>query len=269
MQSTLNVGGRPVGVARTVDGHVWVADATADSVIQFEGTTGERLQRIAVGPRLTTLAATPDGHYLVLASSAPDTALHVVNLVVTHLAGADSVRHLEVPSGVLAPATGAEITRAYATTGDGNLIYWDLGANAIERSVALGRKPVGLTLGLVEPMGGVSQPASAGGGGGEGAGGAAGGSPGAAGGLGTTTGASGSTTGASDTIGGGASASTATGVGSTGVGGGTGAGTGGTGVGGTGAGASSGTGTGGTGTGGTTSGGGTGTGTGGVGTAGR
>ena len=58
---------------------------------------------------------------------------HVVDLV-DSLIGTDydtSVRHLAVPSGVLALATGAEITRAYATTGDGNLIYWDLDLNAI------------------------------------------------------------------------------------------------------------------------------------------
>ena len=92
----------------------------------FDATGGKRLQTIPVGPKLTDLVATPDAHYLVLASSDPGSALYVVDLV-SRMVGSDSaaVRHLSVPGGVLAVATGAEISRAYATTGDGNLVYWE------------------------------------------------------------------------------------------------------------------------------------------------
>ena len=59
---------------------------------------------------------------------------------------------------MLALATGAEITRAYATTGDGNLIYWDLDSNTITQTIPVGHNPVGLTLGIVEPSGGSTPP---------------------------------------------------------------------------------------------------------------
>src|SRR5438132_4531918 len=193
VQSTLGVGGTPVGIARTVDGRLWVADADAGSVSMFDVASGVKLQTIPIGPKLTALAATPDGHYLVLASSAPDAALYAVNLV-SSLTAADkssAVRHLGVPAGVLALATGAEITRAYATTGDGNLIYWDLESNTIDRTIAVGRNPVALTLGLVEPSGGVSVPQGAG----------------TTGGGATTTGGSGTAPGGSTTGPGGATTS--------------------------------------------------------------
>jgi DNA-binding beta-propeller fold protein YncE len=71
VQSTLDVGGTPVGVARTVDGRIWVADASSGSAVMFDAESGRRLQTITVAPHLTGLAATPDGHYLALASSDP------------------------------------------------------------------------------------------------------------------------------------------------------------------------------------------------------
>ncbi|HEX8966340.1 MAG TPA: hypothetical protein VF937_00570, partial [Chloroflexota bacterium] len=187
VQSTLRVGGKPVGVARTIDGRLWVANGEDGSVSMFDATSGDRLQTVAVGPKLTALASTPDGRYLVLASGDPDAALYVVDLV-SSLIGSDpsatskpiggeqsaAVRRLAVPSGVLALATGAEITRAYATTGDGHLLYWDLESNAIDQTIEVGQNPVGLTLGLVEPSGGTSVAPGAGTtAGGAGAGGAA------------------------------------------------------------------------------------------------
>ena len=167
VQSSLHVGGRPVGVTRTIDGRLWVADADAGAVVMFNATSGQRLQTIAVGPGLTALAATPDGHYLVLASSDPEAALYAVDLVNSTIGGASAaVRHLGVPGGVLALATGAEITRAYATTRDGNLVYWDLQSNSIAQSIPVGHNPVGLALGLVEPAGSAAAVVPGGGGGG-------------------------------------------------------------------------------------------------------
>src|SRR5207302_220508 len=89
VQSTLNVGGQPVGVARTIDGSLWVADGTSGKVSMFDATGGRLLQAVAVGPQLSGLAATPDGHYLVLASSDPDAALYTVDLLANALGGAD------------------------------------------------------------------------------------------------------------------------------------------------------------------------------------
>jgi hypothetical protein len=60
---------------------------------------------------------------------------------------ASAVSSLAVPSGVLALATGAEVTLAYATTGDNHLVYWDLVNNALAQSVAVGNNPEGLALG--------------------------------------------------------------------------------------------------------------------------
>ncbi len=164
VQKTLQVGGRPVGVVRTIDSHVWVADADRGSVSMLDPDTGDVLETIAVGPHLTGLSATPDAHYLTLSSSDPEHALYMVDLVASML-GQDNtaVRSLTVESGVLALATGAEITRAYATTGDGHLLYWDLTTNSIAQSIGVGRNPVGLALGLVEPSGSVAVTTGAGG----------------------------------------------------------------------------------------------------------
>src|SRR5207302_3798203 len=107
VQSTLKVGGHPVGVVRTVDGRVWVADGDAGTVSVFDTSTSQKLLTVPVGPHLTGLAATPDAHYLVLSSSDPDTALYAVDLLASVLGQADKVvRHLKVDSGVLALATG-------------------------------------------------------------------------------------------------------------------------------------------------------------------
>src|SRR5207248_1738735 len=184
LQTSLKVGGRPVGVVRTVDGRLWVADADTGSVSAFDTNSGEKLQTLQVGPDLSALAATPDAHYLVLSSSKPDAALYAVDLVSSTIGGdaAVPVRHLAVPSGVLALATGAEITRAYATTADGNLLYWDLESNVIAQTIPVGHNPVGLTLGIVEPSGSSPVPAGAGtSGGGASSGGASNGGASAAG----------------------------------------------------------------------------------------
>lgn len=55
VQSTLRIGGRPVGVVPTIDGRVWVADADSGRVSGLDPAGGEVLQTIAVGPRLTGL----------------------------------------------------------------------------------------------------------------------------------------------------------------------------------------------------------------------
>ncbi|MBV9133763.1 MAG: hypothetical protein JO318_13760, partial [Chloroflexi bacterium] len=205
VQSTMQVGGRPVGVARTVDGRLWVADGDSGSVAAFDPTSGNKLDTIDVGPNLTGLAVTPDGHFLVLSSKDPDAALYAVDLVSSMIGGdsATPVRHIAVPGGVLALATGAEISRAYATTGDGKLIYWDLDSNSISESIAVGHNPVALALGIVEPSGSASVPSGPGtttGGGTTGAGG---------GGAGGTTGAGSASTGAG---------ASSTGAGATGAG---------------------------------------------------
>jgi YVTN family beta-propeller protein len=203
VQSTLKVGGHPVGVVRTVDGRVWVADGDAGTVSVFDDTTGRTLQSINVGPHLTGLAATPDGHYLALSSRDPENALYAVDLLASVIGQADQVvRHLKVDSGVLALATGAEIARAYATTGDGHLLYWDLQSNSISQTIGVGRNPVGLALGLVEPGGGAIvtggggtiADTTGGAGGAAGAGGTAASAGGAAASAGGTTATGGATT---------------------------------------------------------------------------
>ncbi|HEV7666224.1 MAG TPA: hypothetical protein VGQ62_22005, partial [Chloroflexota bacterium] len=228
VQSTLPVGGRPVGVTRTVDGRLWVADGDAGQVTMFDVGSGRTLQTIKVGPGLTGLAATPDGHYLVLSSSTPDAALYAVDLLASATGNeGQAVKKLAVPSGVLAMVTGAEITRAYATTGDGHLLYWDLAGNAVVQSIAVGRNPVGLALGIAQ-TGGAASATIPGGGtaaspGDPTAGGAAGGVTTAGAGAstaGNSTSAGGTTTGAATTgttaTGGATTGSTATGGATTG-----------------------------------------------------
>ena len=188
----LDVGGRPVGVAQTTDGKLWVADADAGAAVQVDPQSGERLAAIEIGSDLNGLAATRDGHYLVLSSANPDQALYAVDLLKSVLGqGSDAVRQLAVPGGVLALAVGAETTRAYATTGDGKLVYWDLVDNALTRSIEVGRKPVALAIGVAAPSSGVSTSTagSSGGTGGTSAGSSASGG-GAAGGSGGSSGGS-------------------------------------------------------------------------------
>jgi DNA-binding beta-propeller fold protein YncE len=152
IQHVLNVGGHPIGVAQTIDSRLWIADSGA--VVHVDQDTGKRLESIAVGPNLTGLAATRDGHYLVLSSSDPEHALYVVDLLKSSL-GRESevVQPLAVGGGVLALATGAEPARAYATTGAGTLIYWDLEANAVTQTIPVGKNPVGLAIGMIVPSG--------------------------------------------------------------------------------------------------------------------
>src|SRR6266540_320995 len=158
----LHVGGRPVGVAQTIDSRLWVADAASGSIVQVDTDDGHRIEAIplgAAGAGMTGLSATHDGHYLVLASSAADHALVSVDLLANALGQADSVvRSLAVDGGVLALATGAETTRAYATTAGGELLYWDLVSNSIAQTVTVGKTPVSLALGMVVPIGGASAP---------------------------------------------------------------------------------------------------------------
>jgi hypothetical protein len=63
---------------------------------------------------------------------------------------------MAVPSGVKALAIGAETTRAYATTGDGNLLYWDLVGNSIVETIQVGKNPVAISIGMVPPTSGSS-----------------------------------------------------------------------------------------------------------------
>ena len=119
VQSTITVGGRPIGVARTVDGRLWVADGNAGVVNVYDSSSGDRMDTLQIGAD-------------------------------------QSVGRLAVPSGGLALATGAEITRAYATTGDGNLIYWDLSSNRISQTIPVGHNPVALILSKVEPTTGAT-----------------------------------------------------------------------------------------------------------------
>jgi hypothetical protein len=157
-QHLLNVGGHPIGVAQTIDSRLWIADADVGAVVQVDQESGGRLESIPVGPNLTSLAVTRDGHYLVLSSSDPEHALYAVDLLKSSL-GRESevVKPLAVSGGVLALATGAEPTRAYATTGDGMLIYWDLEANAVTQTIPVGKNPVGLAIGMVVPSGTIAQ----------------------------------------------------------------------------------------------------------------
>ncbi|HEY3062510.1 MAG TPA: hypothetical protein VGL99_26350, partial [Chloroflexota bacterium] len=161
----LAVGGRPVGVAQTIDGRLWIADASAGAVVLVDAADGRRIDAIPLGPGVTGLsglAATHDGHYLVLSSSAADHGLVSVDLLAVALGRTDAVvRSLAVDGGVLALATGAETTRAYATTGRGSLLYWDLVSNSISETVAVGQGPVSLALGMVVPLGAAPPPASA------------------------------------------------------------------------------------------------------------
>jgi WD40 repeat protein len=157
LQATLNVGGRPVAATRTIDGRLWYADADAGTVVQFDPESGATIQTLQVGPNPTGLAALPDGRYLVLSSSDPNNALYVVDLLASSTADTgQGTRHLAVPGGVLNLVTGAEPTRAYVTTADGHLLYWDVETNSIVQSIGVGRNPVGLAIGLVEPSGSAS-----------------------------------------------------------------------------------------------------------------
>jgi YVTN family beta-propeller protein len=172
VQNTLSVGGQPIGIAVTPRNRLWIADGSANDVYEFDPSTGRGGRSIEVGAGLQSLAATADAHYLVLGSSDPDHALYSVDLYKLEIGqAASAVNSLAVPSGVLAVATGAETTLAYATTGDNQLIYWDLVDNNVSRSVAVGRKPVGLSLGLVMPNNLIPPVAQVGGGGGTSGGG--------------------------------------------------------------------------------------------------
>jgi hypothetical protein len=133
-----------------------VADASSGTVHGFNLSAGQAGSAIAVGPNLTSLSITPDGHYLVLGSSDAAHALYAVDLFKVELGQADqAVKGIAVPGGVLAVATGAEITVAYATTGSGALVYCDLGAGLVSRSIQVGHHPVSLSLGLrAAPLGG-------------------------------------------------------------------------------------------------------------------
>jgi len=155
VQRTLNVGGKPVGVAQTIDGRLWVAFADSVSVSQVDIETGQQLSSISVGsavPGLTHLSATRDGHYLVLASRSALISVDLLGGTLGH-SSSDVVRTLDVASGVLAVSTGAEPGRAYATTGDGSLVYWDLVANTLTQTIAVGQRPAGLAIGMVVPTG--------------------------------------------------------------------------------------------------------------------
>jgi hypothetical protein len=81
------------------------------------------------------------------------------------------------------------------TQSHGKLIYWDLESSAISQTITVGRNPVGLTLGLVEPAGGTGASGAAPSVGGTGAASepTVGGVGNLAGGTGGTTGAGGGT----------------------------------------------------------------------------
>ncbi len=237
VQNTLNVGGAPIGIAVVPTNRLWIADGTANDVYEFDPARGPAGSPIDVGGGLKAESSTSDGHYLLLASSDADHALYTVDLFKVAIGqAASAVSSLAVPSGVLALATGAEVTLAYATTGDNHLVYWDLVNNALAQSVAVGNNPEGLALGLSMPNNTIAPEAMVGGGtvgassstgsGGGGGTGAAGGGTTAAGTSTTTgTGTSGTTTGTTSgtTAGAGApsssvsSATTGTGVTTTGA----------------------------------------------------
>jgi YVTN family beta-propeller protein len=165
VQNTLGVGGQPIGMAATRNGHLWIADGTANDVYELDPVSGRAEPPIQVGDGLVSLAATPDAHYLVLASSDPQHALYSVDLFKAQLGQTTmAVNSLAVPGGVLGVATGAEVTLAYATTGDDKLVYWDLVNNAIAQSVDIGHNPLGLALGLVMPNNAIAPSALVGGG---------------------------------------------------------------------------------------------------------
>src|SRR5690349_20221780 len=89
-QSTFETVGHPIGAVRTIDSHLWVADGVSGNVKMLAPDSGQVLQTIQVGPDLTGLSATPDGHYLALSSSDPDHALYTVDLLAMML-GQDDV----------------------------------------------------------------------------------------------------------------------------------------------------------------------------------
>ena len=79
--SVLDSGVTTVQSMLQVDGRLYVADGDAGSVTAFDPSSGEKLQTISVGPNLTGLAVTPDGRYVAMSSSNPETALYAVDLV--------------------------------------------------------------------------------------------------------------------------------------------------------------------------------------------
>jgi hypothetical protein len=152
LQRSLGVGGRPIGVTATSTGQLWIADASEGSVKQIDPSSGQTIQAIPVGPGLTGIAATPDGRYLVLSSSDAARALSSVDLFAQRVGRTEQVLHqLAVSGGVQAVATGIEITVAFATTSESKLLYWDLASNTISQSVEVGKRPIGLSIGLVKP----------------------------------------------------------------------------------------------------------------------
>src|SRR5207302_10159096 len=70
---------------------------------------------------------------------------------------------LIVPAGAPGLAARTEISRAYTTTGDDNLVYWNLQSNSIVQTIPVGHNPVGLALGLVKPAGSAAPAAPDGG----------------------------------------------------------------------------------------------------------
>src|SRR5207249_2806899 len=44
VEATLNVGGRPVGVVRTIDGRLWVADGDTGTLLMLDAASGQTLQ---------------------------------------------------------------------------------------------------------------------------------------------------------------------------------------------------------------------------------
>jgi YVTN family beta-propeller protein len=165
IRANLAVGGRPIGVAAVPQGDLWLADGDTGTLTEIDPGSDKVQQTVQVGPHLTGLAATPDGHYVLASSGDPDHALYSIDLYAQQLGQHDQVvRSLAVSGGVLALATGVEVSIAYATTSDNQLIYWDLVSNTVEHSVQVGQKPVALALSLTAPTGILSAAARVGGG---------------------------------------------------------------------------------------------------------
>jgi hypothetical protein len=77
--------------------------------------------------------------------SQADAALCSVDLLDTTLHdGAQAVSLRAVDGGVLTLAT-----RAYATTGEARLIYWDLESSDIVHTIGVGHSPIGLALDVI------------------------------------------------------------------------------------------------------------------------
>src|SRR5262249_58016711 len=108
----------------------------AGTVSLVDVATSAVLQTIPLGPGLTRMTATADTAFLVLASSDPQRALSSIDVSAARIDPQRTVvRTQPTGSGILDLASGIEPSVAYATTADGQLLYWELSSNTITHAV--------------------------------------------------------------------------------------------------------------------------------------